>query len=107
VVVGVRLHPDQVVECGDLFASALVVGPPRLQPGGPLEPCQTAGDVEDAAADVLDRMEPDELRRTRIAQVAGAFWREGDGFTLVCFRSVAGYVMGLLTHSAQPGSELG
>ncbi|QYZ70676.1 sarcosine oxidase subunit gamma [Neotabrizicola shimadae] len=59
-----------------------------------------------APADI-DRMEPDELRRTRIAQVAGAFWREGDGFTLVCFRSVAGYVMGLLTHSAQPGSELG
>ena len=58
-----------------------------------------------APADI-DRMEPDELRRTRIAQVAGAFWREGEGFTLVCFRSVAGYVMGLLTHSAQPGSEI-
>jgi sarcosine oxidase, subunit gamma len=54
----------------------------------------------------LDRMEPDELRRTRAAQVAVAFWRQGDGFTLVSFRSVACYVMGLLTHSAQPGSEL-
>ncbi len=54
----------------------------------------------------LDRMEPGELRRTRVAQVAAAFWRQGDGFTLVCFRSVAGYVMGLLSHSAQPGSEL-
>ena len=58
-----------------------------------------------APADI-DRLEPGELRRTRIAQVAGAFWRDGDGFTLVCFRSVAGYVMGLLTHSAQPGSEI-
>ena len=58
-----------------------------------------------APADI-DRLEPDELRRTRIAQVAGAFWREGEGFTLVCFRSVAAYVMGLLTHSAQPGSEI-
>ncbi len=49
---------------------------------------------------------PKEIRRSRSAQVAAAFWKEGDGFTLVCFRSVAGYVMGLLTHSAMPGSEL-
>lgn len=50
---------------------------------------------------------PKELRRTRAAQVAAAFWKDGDGFTVVCFRSVAGYMMGLLTHSAMPGSELG
>ncbi len=49
---------------------------------------------------------PGELRRTRAAQVACAFWRDDDGYTLVCFRSVAAYVMGLLRHSAQPGSEL-
>lgn len=55
----------------------------------------------------LDRLEPGELRRTRAAQVAVAFWRQDGGYTLVSFRSVAGYVMGLLTHSAQPGSELG
>ena len=54
----------------------------------------------------LDRLEPGELRRTRAAQVAAAFWRQGDGFTLVCFRSVAAYVMGLLSHSAMKGSEL-
>jgi len=68
----------------------------------------------DRAADVLrklspvdfDRLEPGELRRTRAAQVAAAMWAEGNGFTLVCFRSVADYVMGLLSHSAQPGSEL-
>jgi sarcosine oxidase subunit gamma len=66
------------------------------------------------AADVLrklapvdfEKLEPGELRRSRAAQVAAAMWQQGDGFTLVCFRSVAGYVMGLLTHSAQPGSEL-
>lgn len=66
------------------------------------------------AADVLrklspvdfDRLEPGELRRSRAAQVAAAMWAQDGGFTLVCFRSVAGYVMGLLTHSAQPGSEL-
>jgi sarcosine oxidase subunit gamma len=54
----------------------------------------------------LDRLAPNELRRTRVAQVAAAFWQQDQGFTLVCFRSVAGYVMGLLTHSAQSGSEL-
>ncbi len=54
----------------------------------------------------LAGLEPGELRRTRAAQVAAAFWAEDGGFTLVSFRSVAGYVMGLLTHSAMPGSEL-
>ena len=50
---------------------------------------------------------PDEIRRTRAAQVACAFWRSGpDEISLVSFRSVAGYVMGLLEHSARPGSEL-
>ena len=49
---------------------------------------------------------PAELRRTRVAQVAAAFWKDGDGYTLVSFRSVAGYVMGLLAHSAQSGSDL-
>jgi sarcosine oxidase subunit gamma len=48
---------------------------------------------------------PKELRRTRAAQVAAAFWAADGGYTLVCFRSVAPYVMGLLTHSAMPGSE--
>ncbi|MES2334936.1 MAG: sarcosine oxidase subunit gamma family protein [Pseudomonadota bacterium] len=68
----------------------------------------------DRAADVLrklspvdfDRLAPGEVRRTRAAQVAAALWKQDQGFTLVCFRSVAAYVMGLLTHSAQPGSEL-
>ena len=68
----------------------------------------------DKAADVLrklspvdfDALEPGELRRTRAAQVAAALWQQDGGFTLVCFRSVAAYVMGLLSHSAQPGSEI-
>lgn len=71
--------------------------------------------IEGAKADqVLAKLSPvdfatleaNELRRTRAAQVAAAFWKDGDGFTLVCFRSVASYVMGLLSHSAQNGSEL-
>lgn len=54
----------------------------------------------------IDRLGATELRRTRAAQVAAAFWAVEDGYRVVCFRSVAGYVMGLLTHSAQNGSEL-
>ena len=83
-----------------------------------------AADVSDAravfrvegprATEVLMKLAPvdfaalaaGELRRSRIAQVAAAFWKYGDGYTLVCFRSVAGYVMGCLETSARPGSEL-
>ena len=67
----------------------------------------------DAAARVLsklcpvdfDTLEPGEVRRTRAAQVAVAFWHQDGGYTLVSFRSVAGYVMGLLAHSARQGSD--
>ncbi|NYS24086.1 sarcosine oxidase subunit gamma [Rhodobacteraceae bacterium 2376] len=48
-----------------------------------------------------------EIRRTRAAQVAVALWRSGEGeVTLVCFRSVAEYVFGLLRNAAAPGGEL-
>ena len=72
---------------------------------------EVAGDKADQVLAKLspvdfDTLEPGELRRSRAAQVAAAMWAQDGGFTLVCFRSVAVYVMGLLTHSAQPGSEL-
>jgi len=54
----------------------------------------------------LAALGPGELRRTRAAQVAVAFWRDETGFTLVCFRSVARYVFDLLASSAREGSEL-
>lgn len=54
----------------------------------------------------MGALAPDELRRSRVAQVAAAFWAQDGGYTLICFRSVAGYVMGVLTHAAQPGSEI-
>lgn len=71
--------------------------------------------VEGAKADqVLAKLSPvdfaalaeGELRRTRAAQVAAAFWKDGEGFTVVCFRSVGRYVFDLLAMSAKPGSEL-
>ncbi|MBD3677436.1 MAG: sarcosine oxidase subunit gamma [Rhodobacteraceae bacterium] len=49
-----------------------------------------------------------EMRRTRLAQVAAGVWLESEtSARVIAFRSVAHYVMGLLTHSAQPGSEVG
>lgn len=48
-----------------------------------------------------------EVRRTRLAQVPAAFWFASDSEAhLICFRSVADYVFGLLTHAATPGSEI-
>ncbi len=49
-----------------------------------------------------------QVRRTRLAQVAAALWREDqDRWTLVCFRSVAGYVWGVLDTVSRPGGEVG
>ncbi|MEM0949060.1 MAG: sarcosine oxidase subunit gamma family protein [Pseudomonadota bacterium] len=48
---------------------------------------------------------PGEMRRTRLAQVAAAFWMREDGaFEIICFRSVAGYVFNLLSNAAEPGT---
>lgn len=41
-----------------------------------------------------------ELRRTRLAQVACGYWREGAGFALLVFRSVAPYAEALLENAA-------
>jgi sarcosine oxidase subunit gamma len=70
------------------------------------------------ARDVLAKLAPVDLspaqfapgmiRRTRLAQVAGAFWMTDDEtFQIVCFRSVAQYVFDLLSVAAQPGSSVG
>lgn len=68
----------------------------------------------DKAAQVLAKTSPvdfatlekGELRRTRAAQVAAAFWADDAGYTVVCFRSVGKYVFDLLATSAIKGSEL-
>ncbi|MCV6598548.1 MAG: sarcosine oxidase subunit gamma [Mangrovicoccus sp.] len=45
---------------------------------------------------------PGHVRRTRIAQVACAFWMTGpESFELICFRSVSEYVEGLLRNAAR------
>jgi sarcosine oxidase subunit gamma len=49
-----------------------------------------------------------EVRRTRISQVAAAFWFESDNVAhLICFRSVAKYTFDLLVKSSAAGSSVG
>jgi len=59
-------------------------------------------------ADLRPRSLPSgEVRRTRLAQVAGAFWlSDGGTATLVCFRSVADYVEELLSNAADPAGAV-
>lgn len=55
----------------------------------------------------FDRLAKGEVRRTRMAQVPAALWREGDGWRVVCFRSVAGYAAALLADAVQAASAAG
>lgn len=55
-----------------------------------------------------EAFQPGQIRRSRLAQVAGAFWMDdGETLRVVCFRSAADYVFKLLKIAAQPGSEVG
>ena len=48
-----------------------------------------------------------DFRRSRLSQVAAAVWKtDGGDFELVCFRSVADYVFGVLKVASQTGSEV-
>ena len=48
---------------------------------------------------------PGDFRRTRLGQVAAAFWMPApETFDLICFRSVAGFVADWLANAARPGS---
>ncbi|MFK7881342.1 sarcosine oxidase subunit gamma [Roseobacter sp.] len=50
---------------------------------------------------------PGMCRRTRLAQVAAAFWMPApDKFQIICFRSQAQYVFDVLIVAAQPHSEV-
>ncbi|QBY00252.1 sarcosine oxidase subunit gamma [Rhodophyticola sp. CCM32] len=55
-----------------------------------------------------DSFRPGEMRRTRLAQAAAAFWMpEEHSFRVICFRSVARYVFDLLALSAKDGGRVG
>ncbi|MEM8729430.1 MAG: sarcosine oxidase subunit gamma family protein [Pseudomonadota bacterium] len=50
---------------------------------------------------------PGHVRRSKLGQVPAALWLNTAGvFEILCFRSVAVYVMDVLTTAAQPGSEV-
>lgn len=84
-----------VVEVSDARASFRISGPGAREvvaKGAPV-------DLSPAA------FGPGEIRRTRLAQVAAAFWiGESGDIDLVCFRSVAEYVEQWLTLSAEDGT---
>jgi len=47
------------------------------------------------------------MRRTRMAQVAAAFWmRDARTIDVICFRSVSEYVFGILSAAAAKGAEV-
>ena len=51
-----------------------------------------------------DQFAAGDFRRTRLGQVAAAFWmRDDDTLQIICFRSVAGYTFDLLAASAKAG----
>jgi len=50
---------------------------------------------------------PGMFRRTRMAQVPAAFWMpDAQTFQIICFRSVADYMFGVLRVAAQPNSPV-
>jgi len=54
-----------------------------------------------------DAFGPGEVRRTRLAQVAAAFWMPDAGTVdLIAFRSVAAYVFDLLSNAADPEARV-
>lgn len=65
------------------------------------------------AAEVMAKLAPVDLhpdhfaigqfRRSRLGQVAAAFWRTDTGFQVVCFRSVAQYMFDQLAVAAKAG----
>lgn len=58
-------------------------------------------DMSPGAFDIGD------LRRTRLAQVAAAFWMvDNETARIICFRSVADYVFKLLSMSSEIGGEV-
>jgi sarcosine oxidase subunit gamma len=86
------------VEVSDARAVFDVIGPHVREVLAKLAPVDLAPGV----------FEPGEMRRTRLAQVAAAFWMTGpDSFRVIAFQSVAQYVEDLLKTAAKPGTQVG
>ena len=93
-----RLARELSEELVDAFATVVVVSDARaaFDVAGP--------DPEGALARLMPvdfgAMADGEVRRSRLAQVAAATWREGGAMRVVCFRSVADYVEAALANAA-------
>ncbi len=119
------MSPDELLVICDYAATGAVIATLNDKLAGehalavPVSDARAVFRIEgDAAREVIAKVAPvdlsvaafgaDDFRRSRIAQVAAAFWMNADGsFELVCFRSVAQYVFDVLKSSALPGSKVG
>lgn len=85
------------VDVSDARASFTVSGPYAREVMAKLAPVDLSADA----------FKPGMFRRTRLAQVAAAFWMvDAQTFQIVCFRSVGQYVYDVLKMAAQTGSEV-
>ncbi|CTQ50656.1 sarcosine oxidase subunit gamma [Jannaschia donghaensis] len=87
------------VEMADDFATVAVVSDARQI----FEINGTGGETLLAKLMPVDfaKLGATEVRRTRMAQIPAAVWRNSDGFQVMCFRSVADYATDLL-HTVAP-----
>ncbi len=86
-----------VVDVSDARAVFELTGPNVRDVLAKLAPVDTHPDVLALGA----------LRRTRMGQVACAFWLMSDtSARVICFRSVGDYMFGILSSAAAPGSEV-
>ncbi|TRW95487.1 sarcosine oxidase subunit gamma [Paracoccus sp. M683] len=83
-----------VADVSDLRAVFDVTGPKVQQVLQKLSPTDFAAFPKDG------------LRRTRAAQVAVAFWRQGKGFRVIGMRSTGDYLRLILENATIPGSDL-
>ena len=91
-------HHALAVNVSDARAVFQVTGPNVREVMAKLAPVDMAA----------DQFTTGMFRRTRIAQVAAAFWMpDAQTVQIICFRSVAQYVYDVLNIAAQSGSEVG
>ena len=84
-----------VLKVSDARATFVISGPKSAEVIAKLAPAD------------MGKLPIGEIRRTRLAQSAVAFWRREDGaMELVTFRSTARYVFNVLCNAARPGSEV-
>ncbi|MEM7491195.1 MAG: sarcosine oxidase subunit gamma [Pseudomonadota bacterium] len=91
------LAADLTEALADRFATVAVVSDARVVID------LTGPDADDVLATLtpadLTALAPTEVRRTRLAQIAAAFWRIEGGYRIVAFRSMATYLHDILANA--------